>query len=158
MAADLGATVSQGQSVGLDEPVVLPETTHAIEVRQVSEENQVDKSSGVTGDEEIGNAPRGKKKKTDSGRHRLATTVLTTYQKTSLGLRMPALSSTPESSAPMAPEALWGLTGKNPIKKGSPRGAGSWGSSGSDSSACRIGQRWSHTRRLALQAYMVVWM
>lgn len=81
MAADLGATVSQGQSVGFDEPVVLPETVNAIEVRQVSEENQGDKSSGITDDEEIGNAARGKKIKTDSGRHHLATTVLTTYQK-----------------------------------------------------------------------------
>jgi len=63
MAADLGATVSQGQSVGLDEPVILPETVNAIEVRQVSEENQGDKSSGITGDEEIGNTPKGKEDK-----------------------------------------------------------------------------------------------
>jgi hypothetical protein len=63
MAADLGATVSQGQSVGPDEPVVLPETINAIEVRQVSEESQGDKSSGITGDEEIGNATSGKRKK-----------------------------------------------------------------------------------------------
>ena len=64
MAADLRATVSQGQSVSLGEPVVLPETINAIEVRQVSEENQGDKSSRITGDEEIGNAASGKKKKT----------------------------------------------------------------------------------------------